>query len=117
MNNYAIITDSGCDLTKELRERFGVDDVLHGTVYFPDGHAEPSDIDWEKMTPEEFYRSMSGRKVLYKTATFMEEEGWKSMEKQLADGRDILVITLSTALSGTYQLCRLIADELMKKYP
>lgn len=117
MNNYAIITDSGCDLTKELRERFGVDDVLHGTVYFPDGHAEPSDIDWEKMTPEEFYRSMSGRKVLYKTATFMEEEGWKSMEKQLAEGRDILVITLSTALSGTYQLCRLIADELMKKYP
>ena len=83
MSNYAIIADSGCDLSKDLRERFGVDDILHGTVYFPDGHTEPSDIDWERMTPEQFYKSMSGRKVLYKTATFAEEEGYSVMESHL----------------------------------
>ena len=115
MSNYAIIADSGCDLSKDLRERFGVDDILHGTVYFPDGHTEPSDIDWERMTPEQFYKSMSGRKVLYKTATFAEEEGYSVMERHLKEGRDVLFISLSSALSGTYQLGILIAKELTEK--
>lgn len=117
MSNYAIIADSGCDLSKDLRERFGVDDILHGTVYFPDGHTEPSDIDWERMTPEQFYKSMSGRKVLYKTATFAEEEGYSVMERHMKEGRDVLFISLSSALSGTYQLGILIAKELTEKYP
>ena len=60
---------------------------------------------------------MSGRKVLYKTATFAEEEGYSVMERHLKEGRDVLFLSLSSALSGTYQLGILIAKELTEKYP
>ncbi len=116
-NNFVIIPDSSCDLTADLRQRFDIPDYLHGTVYFPDGHAENADLDWGNISPEEFYKSMSGRNILYKTSTFTEQEGYEVFEKYLAQGIDILSISLSSALSGTYSLCMRIAEDLMKKYP
>ena len=117
MSNYVIISDSACDLTAPLRQRFGLDDCLLGVVSFPDGHEELSDLDWERMKPKEFYDSMSGRNILYKTSTFVYEDGVKTFEKYLKEGKDILSISISSALSGTYQLCCLIAKELGEKYP
>lgn len=117
MSNYVIIPDSACDLTAPLRERFGIDDYLRGVIFYPDGHEELVDLDWEKTTPKAFYDSMSGRNVLYKTSTFVYEDGVRTFEKYLKEGKDILSISLSSALSGTYQLCCLIAKELGEKYP
>ena len=47
MSNFAIITDSSCDLTQDLRERFGVEDYLRGILVFPDGHQDRADLDWK----------------------------------------------------------------------
>ena len=117
MNDFVIIPDSSCDLTADLRKRFDIPDYLHGTVYFPDGRTEQADLDWGVISPEDFYKSMSGRNALYKTSTFTEQEGYEIYEKYLSQGKDILSISLSSALSGTYSLCMRIADDLMKKYP
>ena len=40
MQNFAILTDTACDMTAELRERFGIDGYVRGTLNFPDGHSE-----------------------------------------------------------------------------
>ena len=117
MNDFVIIPDSSCDLTADLRKRVDIPDYLHGTVYFPDGRTEQADLDWGVISPEDFYKSMSGRNALYKTSTFTEQEGYEIYEKYLSQGKDILSISLSSALSGTYSLCMRIADDLMKKYP
>ena len=117
MNDFVIIPDSSCDLPADLRQRFDIPDYLHGTVYFPDGRTEYADLDWGIISPEDFYKSMSGRNVLYKTSTFTEQEGYEVYEKYLKQGKDILSISLSSALSGTYSLCLRIAEDLMKKYP
>ena len=117
MNDFVIIPDSSCDLTADLRKRFDIPDYLHGTVYFPDGRTEQADLDWGVISPEDFYKSMGGRNALYKTSTFTEQEGYEIYEKYLSQGKDILSISLSSALSGTYSLCMRIADDLMKKYP
>lgn len=117
MADYVIIPDSSCDLPSELRKRFGVDDCLLGTVTFPDGHEEYADIDWERISPKEFYLSMSGRNLLYKTSTFVYEKAYNTFEKYLKDGKDILSISLSSALSGNYQLSLVLAKDLSEKYP
>ena len=44
MADYVILTDSSTDLTKDLRERFGIDDYLPGNINFPDGHTEDSSL-------------------------------------------------------------------------
>lgn len=117
MSDFVIIPDASSDLTKELRERCNIPDYVRGTLYYPDGTETRSDLDWELMGPKEYYESMSGRKVLYKTASAQRGDIVAAYEKQLKQGKDILAITLSSGLSGTYQVCQKVATELLEKYP
>ena len=118
MSDFVIIPDASSDLTRELRERFHIPDYVRGTFYMPDGTEATADLDWELMDPVTFYKSMSGpQRVLYKTATAQRKNILKTYEKQLMAGKDILAVTLSSGLSGTNQVCRKIAEELMEKYP
>ena len=117
MNKFVIIPDSSSDLNKELRERFHIPDYVRGTFYYPDGREVTADLDWEQMDPETYYTSMSGRKMLYKTASAQRGNILEVYERQLKEGKDILAVTLSSGLSGTYQVCQKVAEELMEKYP
>lgn len=117
MADFVIIPDSSSDLTRELRERFDIPDYIRGLVYFPDGHSELADLDWTDHDPKQFYESMTDKKTIYKTACAPTGDVISVWEKQLAAGKDILMITLSSALSGTYSLCEMIKKELMEKYP
>lgn len=116
MNNYVILCDSSCDLTADLRERFGIDDYLPGVLEFPDGHTEYSSLEWDKMSPVEFYTSMT-KKSMYKTAIRSLADQKDFFEKYLSKGYDVLNVSLSSALSGTYGSCCIAAKELQEKYP
>ena len=74
MSDFVIIPDTSCDLIKPLRERFGITDYISGLIYFPDGHCEKVDLDWNKYDPKWFYESMSDKKTLYKKAEIFWEE-------------------------------------------
>lgn len=117
MNDFVIIPDSACDLTADLRERFGIEEYLHGVVYFPDGRTIPADLDWGIISPKEYYNSMKERKILYKTASVPVGEIQKVFEKYLKQGKDIISISLSSALSTSYNACEMVAKELLEKYP
>ena len=117
MSDFVIIPDASSDLTKPLRERFHIPGYIRGTIYMPDGTEAVADMDWELIDPETYYKSMSGRNVLYKTASSQRGEILSVYERFLKEGKDILAITLSSALSGTNQLCQQVAQELLEKYP
>lgn len=117
MADFVIIPDVSCDLNSQLRERFGVDDCLPGTIYYPDGSMHSVDLDWGEMGPKEFYESMSDRKTLYKTAYASPGDILNTYERHLSQGKDVLSIVLSTGVSGTYQSCRMVAEQLQEKYP
>lgn len=117
MSNFAIVADTACDLTKDLRKRFGVDDYVRGVLYHPDGTSEPCSLDWETMTAKEYYDSMKGRKALYTTATPPLGDVMNTFEKYLKEGRDVLSISLSAGLSSSWSNTENIAKELCEKYP
>ena len=117
MSDFVIIPDASSDLTKELRERFHIPGYVPGTIYFPDGSEHVADLDWKLMDPKTYYESMSGRKTLYKTASARRADIIATYEKFLEEGKDILAITLSSALSGTNQVCKKVAEEMLEKYP
>lgn len=117
MREFVIIPDASSDLTKELRERFHIPAYLRGTFYFPDGRETLADLDWEQIDPKTYYESMSGRKMAFKTASAPRGNVIEVYEQFLKEGKDILGITLSSALSGTNQVCHKVAEELMEKYP
>jgi DegV family protein with EDD domain len=116
MSNYVLLTDSSTDLTKELRERFGVDDYMPGNITFPDGTAHDSTLDWEEISPQDFYMSMS-KDSMYTTGIKNIEVQEAFFEKYLKQGKDILNISLSHALSNTFDTCRKAAENLKEKYP
>ena len=116
MADYVILTDSSTDLTKDLRKRFGIDDYLPGNITFPDGHTEDSTLDWENISPQDFYTSMS-KDSMYTTGIKNIEVQEAFFEKYLKQGLDILSISLSHALSNTFDSCRKAAQNLLEKYP
>lgn len=117
MADFVIIPDTSSDLTRDLRERFDIPDYVRGLVYFPDGHTETADMDWERYDPKQFYESMTDKTTIYKTACAPAGDIMAVFEKYLEQGKDILSISLSSALSGTYQTCEMVKRELQPKYP
>ncbi|MEE1197795.1 MAG: DegV family protein [Acutalibacteraceae bacterium] len=117
MYRFEIIPDTSSDLTKDLRDRFGINDYLHGIMYHPNGKEEVISLDWETMTPKEYYDSMKGRQALYTTATPRIGEIYELFEKYLSKGIDVLSISLSSGLSASYANTVTVAEELRVKYP
>lgn len=117
MADFVIIPDSSCDLDAALRQRFDIPDYIRGVIYFPDGHSEPAELDWTKHDPKTFFESMTDKKTVYKTACAPTGDIMATYEQFLAQGKDILSITLSSGLSGTYQTCQLVKRQLLEKYP
>ncbi len=117
MADFVIIPDASSDLNRELRERFNIPDYIRGTFYFPDGKEALADLDWELIDPTTYYVAMADRKTVYKTASCQRREVLRAYENQLKMGKDVLSINLSSGVSGTYQVCRKVAQELMEKYP
>ncbi len=117
MKPFALLTDSGCALTSDLRSRFGIDSYVSGVVTFPDGHTEKADLDWERRTPEEFFTAMSSKKFLLKTGCPNIDEIVAMFLPFVEEGREILMITISHGLSGTYNFAVKAAEKVMAEHP
>ena len=116
MHSFAIIADNSCALRKEYRERFGVDGIIYGTITYPDGHTEFGDLDYERITPEDYFKSIS-KKAMYKTACANIDQMINVMEPFAKEGKDIVFLTISSALSGTYNFGIKAAEQIKAKYP
>ena len=117
MNNFAIIADPASGMNTELRERFGIDAIIPGHLTFPDGSDHLADPDWITIDPDEYFGSMAKKKAIYKTGAPNSEEISEAAEQFLKERRDVLLITLSSGMSGTYDICRAVSKELKEKYP
>lgn len=117
MSTFAIVGDAASGLTKELRERFGIDDYVRGNITFPDGTDHVADQDWTEIDPDTYYKSMLNGSNIYKTGVPSLQAIEDVVEKFLADGRDVLTITLSSGMSGTYSVFLSAKKELEEKYP
>lgn len=114
MNNYIIVTDSGCDLDAVWREKFGIEYVpMHFIV---DGKDYEADLDWKKISAPDFYNLMRDGKRIY-TAQVNVATYKKSFAEYLEKGYDILSVSTSSGLSASIQASCVARDELLKDYP
>lgn len=114
MKNYQIMTDSASDLTPEYVENNNVT-VLSLKFYF--GEEEYTNyLDYRDMSAKEFYDRLR-EKEIPKTSQVNIEQFKEGYEKILKEGRDILVVTLSSGISGTYNSAKVAKEEMLEKYP
>lgn len=94
-----IITDSTCDLSKELIEKYNIRVIpLH--VSFPEDDTEY--LDGVNINSEQLYDLAKKLNVLPKTGAVNVVEFIKVFEEELAKGNEIFYVGIGSGLSSTY---------------
>lgn len=106
-----IITDSACDITKDMESDINVEIIplqvdLEGTMY----------RDREDITPDVVYEKMR-EGVVPKTSLVLSDRLGDSLKKHAEEGNEVIYISFSSALSGSYNLAKLTADDVCAEYP
>ena len=113
MTNYYLSCSSTADLSKE---RFEQRDIHYICFHFELAGKEYLDDMGESVPPETLYRRMSeGADTKTSQITIGEYEEY--FETMLQSGKDILHLTLSSGISGTYNSACVARDILAEKYP
>ena len=114
MSEYKIFTDSCIDLTSQMANELELTvTALSVTV---DDKEYFNYLDGRQISNEDFYEELRQHKKTFTSQVNMARfiEDW---EPTLAAGNDILSISFSSALSGTYQSSVQAKDTLLEKYP
>ncbi|MEG0936165.1 MAG: DegV family protein [Clostridia bacterium] len=114
MDNFAIVTDSSCDLTAQMAAELELS-VAPLSVLL-DGQTYMNYLDGREIAFSDFYAAMRADKPA-KTSAVNIDAFLRLMEPLLQAGRDVLYLGFSSALSGTYQCGASAAQTLSEKYP
>ena len=112
--SFAIVTDSSCNLTEEMIDRFDLS--ILPLTFMVDGEEYRSYLKGEKTDLSQFYTMMREGKVITTSLPNLKESR-ETIEALLKDGRDVLYLGFSSGLSGTYQAIELLLAELAGLYP
>ena len=113
MSNYVLSCSSPADLTKEQLEELGV-----SYIYFHfqlDGKDYYDDLG-ETIPYKQFFDAMRDG-AMTKTSQINVEEYHDYFEGFLKEGKDIIHVTLSSGISGTYNSAMIAKADLEEKYP
>lgn len=113
MAGIRVVTDSACDLPPDLVTELGIE-IVPLTIRF--GNEEL--VDRRDLSPKEFWARMATSPVLPETAAPSPgafEEAYRKAKAEGADG--VVCVTLSGALSATYQAAELAAKSVADDIP
>lgn len=117
LERYIILADVTCDLTQEIRDRIGMKDYIQGHIHFDDGRDFATSLDWDQISRKEFYKQLSNKKKKITTAPANAEECYEIFEKYIQQGYAIISMSLSSAISTTFNMTNVAAERLRKAYP
>lgn len=113
MRDFIITTENAADLPKEFCEENKIGTLslyytMDGVTYGPGYDAV--------QTVEDFYAGMRAGSMP-KTMQVNPQQAYSRFKEWLEQGKDILHIALTSAVSGSYNSARLAAEELQEEYP
>lgn len=114
MKEYAIVADASCDLEKALCEKENIL-LVPCHIRLPDGKEIEALPRWESQSAEEFYAALKREPNAYTTAPPNVYEFEKFFEKILAEGKDILLMTISSGISGAYNFALQARENILRK--
>ena len=109
MREFVIFGDSTCDLDKDLRAKYGVEYVAMN--YSIDDIEYVASLDFESHSAKEHYDLMrSGKRVF--TTQVPKNVYYDAFKAALDEGKDLLYVSCSSALSASINTAMLVAKEL-----
>lgn len=112
MADYIIATDSGCDLTAELYEKYDVRPIM--LEYELDGKTYEDTLDPKEL--KEFYNKMreGGAPKTSQLNTVKLEDFFETL---LKENNTIVYLSLGSGISGSYNNARLAANAVCERIP
>ena len=112
MTDFVITTENAADLPEEFiqENEIGILSLYYtidGVTYGPDG---------DRLDVEEFYAKMRAG-ALPKTQQVNPDQAIQKFRSYLEQGKDILHLALTSAVSGSYNSAKMAAQELMEEFP
>ena len=113
MSEYVLTACSTADLSREHFQKIGVPFICFH--YELGGESHPDDL-WATMDPHTFYQRMLDGEESRTSQINMTEyiDFWRPF---LEEGKDLIHLTLSSGISGTFNSARAAAEELRKDFP
>ncbi|MDL2225446.1 DegV family protein [Eubacteriales bacterium OttesenSCG-928-M02] len=112
MRPIILSADSTCDIGPALQERYQVRFfnyriLLDGREY----------VDMVDISPEEIYAAWREKGILPKTSAITPIDYFSYFRTWVEDGMDVIHFNLGSALSSSYQNCKMVADNLNMEMP
>lgn len=116
MKSFIILADATCDLSEEFQKEYDIG-VIPGHIALPDGTEIPAFLKWEKYSREDFYASLKKNPNGYSTSPANVAEFSAAMEPYAAENVGVLLLTISSGISGAFNFASQAREELLRKYP
>lgn len=114
MKDFLVFSDSTCDLDKSMRDEWGIEYVAMN--YSIDGTEYVASLDWESHSYKEFYDIMrKGTRVF--TTQVPQTVYYNAFKAALSQGKDVVYISCSSALSASVKTAEVVANELKAEFP
>lgn len=115
MSKLAIFIDSTGDLDTELRKKYDIDYCVMGLSF--KGKEIKASLDWDQgYDPHALYDVMrQGERIFTSQVTRQEYE--QKFTAALEEGKDVLYIACASGLSKSVDLARIVAKDLLEKFP
>ena len=107
-HTIALITDSTCDIPESLIEQYNINVIPQTVVWGEEVLRDRVDI-----APETFYQRLETDQRHPSTTLPTPADFEKTYRNAIAQGaQEIMVMTVSSAMSGTYQLAKQVGDKM-----
>jgi len=117
MENFAIMTDAGGDFTREIIQKYGIEETPLSKVVWPDGSERPADLYWDTMKPNDYFALMQNKKNNFSSSIPAPQTILDRLTALAEAKRNVIVITISSTMSGGFSAFTIAAKEVMEKYP
>ena len=102
MHDIEVITDSTCDLPQEFVDQYGIKIVSHYVIWGDKQYRDRVDLQ-----PQEFYEKLQTEKTYPSSAqATIQDYLAKYQEAILRGAKEIIVPTISSAMSGAYHMAQ-----------
>ncbi len=114
--NFVIVTDSASNLTEDLLKEYDIKMLPY--IVDIDGvevYCYEEGMDYESSSKDFYDKMRAGVKI--KTTLINGERFRNFVEPYVKDGSDVLFVSLSSGVSGTYSSTEKVCKDLMLEYP
>jgi hypothetical protein len=99
-----------------MQKEFGIE-AVPGFIHLPDNTDIPQFLSWKDNDREEFYNKLKKNPNAYATAPANPEMFAEAFKKYARLGYDMLVLTMSSAMSGTYEFALKGREQALQEFP